>query len=71
MIAQDRKQQERIRRLEEVVHVLNASVAGVDERIEAAHEQMIERHMCLMLVEFSVFIVAMWWCLARQRNHYT
>ena len=69
--SQDRTQQERIRSLEEVVHVLNESVAGLNARLEMTHEHVIERHLYLMLIEFTIFMVAMYWCLGRQKEHYT
>ena len=50
---------------------MNESVAGLNARLEMTHEHVIERHLYLMLIEFTIFMVAMYWCLGRQKEHYT
>lgn len=62
----DLKQQDHIASLETTVENLTTVVTSVERSIESMHRQLIERHLCLMLLEVVVFSGILIFCLNRR-----
>ena len=69
-VERDSKQQDHIATLHRHIENLTVSMQEMYKSMSAMERQAIERHLCLMLIEAVVFILALSFCLRRNQEKF-